>query len=452
MNYIVNQQNIQKYAERLTNDLCRQFFINKAFISGPEILQFNSENQLNLLIVKNIFLNWQKESLKLKNPFFDYENEEVKQALKNFMNILSRHIKVYRYDFEPIVKKSVAEMIMLAAAPQDFFTREIEGLASPKVQLSLLKDFCKYIKINKFVVEQVISEIETAGYSEYFGGETIRHMLKAINENPDKMAVPEMALNGLLEQLQGEITDFVSVPKPMVTRPAFIDEKPESNMLKSNTVWDAPAQAETKAEENEPENKHDAAPPFESPFEGTGQSGPGNPIFMDDELEEPEAEADPEFEAEEISSEIADDYTPAAEAEENETIARKRLFTPDEDIDSPVADIEISGAAAVSLDPVNLNDALKMSEERPTLAQTLQARSVAAPFKTLVPMHYRFTFINALFAGNQQAWAEAVEKIDQTESPEEAIAILKSEYGEKYNWDKEEDNLAILYSYIERKF
>jgi hypothetical protein len=67
-------------------------------------------------------------------------------------------------------------------------------------------------------------------------------------------------------------------------------------------------------------------------------------------------------------------------------------------------------------------------------------------------MHYRFAFINSLFAGNQQAWAEAVEKIDQTESFDEAVEMLKTDYAEKYNWDKEEDNLAILFSYIERKF
>ena len=72
MEYTVNQDAIKSYSEKLAADLCRQFFINKAFIAGPEILAFNAENQLNLLIVKNIFLNWQKEVLKLKSPYFDF--------------------------------------------------------------------------------------------------------------------------------------------------------------------------------------------------------------------------------------------------------------------------------------------------------------------------------------------------------------------------------------------
>jgi hypothetical protein len=67
-------------------------------------------------------------------------------------------------------------------------------------------------------------------------------------------------------------------------------------------------------------------------------------------------------------------------------------------------------------------------------------------------MHYRFTFINSLFAGNQQIWAEAVDKIDKTSSYEEAVSMLKADYAETYSWDKEEDNVAILFNYIERKF
>jgi hypothetical protein len=479
MNYTVNQPNIQKYAERLTNDLCRQFFINKAFISGPEILQFNPENQLNLLIVKNIFLSWQKESLKLKSPFFDYENEEVKQAMKSFMNTLSRHIKVYRYDFEPIVKKSIAEIIMLAAAPQEFFTREIEGLASPKVQLSLLKDFCKYIKINKFVVEQVISEIENAGYTEYFGGETIRHMLKAINENPDKMAVPELALSSILEQLQADVTDFVSVPKPLVTRPAFLDEKPEaisgtSSVDESNDQGLIPDDepSEWIEESEEPVSEVTSEITMENIPQLVAETEPelaaeeDAEITVDAQLEmvaEPETESEMENPAEtteiekEVETEktIQDFDTPEAEIPLEEFIPRRGLFSES----SPSETGHIAGEAELPVhsgftraEPINLNEALKMSEERTTLAQALKTRTVAAPFKTLVPMHYRFAFINSLFAGNQQAWAEAVEKIDQTESFDEAVEMLKTDYAEKYNWDKEEDNLAILFSYIERKF
>lgn len=457
MEYTVNQQNIQKYAERLTNDLCRQFFVNKAFISGPEILNFNSEHQLNLLIVKNIFLNWQKETLKLKSPYFDYEDDAVKQALKVFMNKLSNHIKVYRYDFEPLVTRSVCDFILLAAAPQDFFTKEAEALASPKIPLSLLKDFSKYIRINKFVMEQVVREIEASGYQETFGGETIRFILKALNENPDKIEVAEVALKGLLEQLPAEVTEFVCIPKPLVTRPAFLDEPKPEPVKEPEFIPVVPPPAPKAAEPLVEVSSILADPEPE-------------PVVVPDtvpvqELEIPVVEPDPtEGLPEIVSSPPVDQEETEVESEES-SMAEIRDSAPVSVVEvtepSPIVAEEIftrpqrpnpGEAAQLAREPITLNDALKKSESRTTLADALQVKTSVAPFKTLVPMHYRFTFINSLFAGNQQAWAEAVDKIDATQSYEEAVSMLKATYAQNYNWDKEEDNVSIFFNYVERKF
>jgi hypothetical protein len=460
MEYTVNQQNIQKYAERLTNDLCRQFFVNKAFISGPEILTFNTEQQLNLLIVKNIYLNWQKEALKLKSSYFDYEDEEVKQALKTFMNKLSNHIKVYRYDFEPLVTKSICDLILLAAAPQDFFTRETEALASPKIPLPLLKEFSKYIRINRFVMEQVVREIEASGYTETFGGETIRFILKAINENPEKIEVSETALKGLLDQLPADVTDFVCIPKPMVTRPAFLDQprpepvkepefipvappkiKPQLSEAPSSSTSEPEAVEDAESVETTPEVKEEISYPSTDPEPA---SEPETDIVVSDETvpEEPEP--------------IAATVETTEEEEITATTEPEPLESPVEPIVSfgkPAKNkLAASEVAEMAREPITLNDTLRQSEQRSTLADSLQIKTVSAPFKTLVPMHYRFTFINSLFAGNQQIWAEAVDKIDKTSSYEEAVSMLKADYAETYSWDKEEDNVGILFNYIERKF
>lgn len=416
MEITVNQQNIQKYAERLTADLCRQFFINKAFISGPEILSFNSETQLNLLIIKNIYLNWQKETLKLKSIYFDYEDEEVRVALAGFMNVLSEHIKVYRSDFESLLKKSIADYILLAAAPQTFFTKETEALASPKITLGLLKDFCKYIKVNKFVLDQVVREIEMLGYNETFGGETIRFIMKALNENPNKLESPEETLKGLFDQLPASVTEFVSVPKPLVIRPAFLDEpKPEP------ATETAPV---AKAVEIDQENQPEQTVP--------------EPVALAEIPEMPEPETLPAPEPEPVA-EITENEEPVFQkAEPHQRTTKTKMVQPE--------------VVEMAKDPISLNEALKESEMNHSLADTLQVKSMTAPFKTLVPMHYRFTFINALFAGNQQAWAEAVEKIDGSDSYDQAIAMLKTEYGSQYDWASHEDNVAILFNYVERKF
>lgn len=429
MEYTVNQQTIQKYAERLTNDLCRQFFVNKAFISGPEILTFNVENQLNLLIVKNIFLNWQKETLKLRSPYFDFEDEGVKQALKTFMNKLSNHIKVYRYDFEPIVSRSIQDLILLSAAPQDFFKKEIEALSSPKIQISLLKEFAKYIKVNRFILDQVIREIEATGLSETFGGETFRFILKAINENPDKLENPEKALASILEQLPAQVTEFVCQPKPLVTKPAFLEER----------KIEAPEEKATaKPVEIEPPSVDEAVDAKQT-----------SPVFE----KEPEpivAEDQPAETPGSLQLQPVEENTTAEEIEiqiQNTVLENLRSESAKTD-----TALETNQVEEMANEPLRLNQTLKAADERLTVAEAIKTKATQAPFKTLVPMHYRFTFINSLFGGNQTDWARAVELIDGSRDLEDAVSILKSTFAESYKWDQQEDNVAILVNYIERKF
>lgn len=425
MEYIVNQQNIQKYAERLTNDLCRQFFINKAFISGPEILKFNSENQLNLLIIKNIYLNWLKETSRLKSIYFDYEDEEVKLALANFMNILSNHIKVYRSDFESLLQKSISDFILLAAAPQTFYTKECEVLAGPKISLNLLKEFSKYIKINRFVIDQIIREIETSGYTETFGGETIRFVMKSLNENPGKIENPSTTLNGLFDQLPARVNEFVSTPKPPVTRPAFLDA-PREEFVQPEIPQPV------VSEEPEPENKSEIE----------NLLADNQPILSDLESESPtNQEQDVETE---VISELPD--------QEPQQLVEVPLEEPEPYFQKTEPEPISKSESKIETEELDEKPEPQELTFQTDLVEVMPVSKAKVPFKTLVPMHYRFTFINALFGGNQQSWAEAVEKIDRASSSSEAIQMLKDDYGNTFSWEKEEDNVGILCNYIERKF
>jgi len=436
MEYIVNHKFIKEYAEKLTANLCRQFFVNKAFISGPEILNFHPENQLNLLIVKNIFLNWQKESLKLRSPFFDFEDEGVKQALKSFMNKLSNHSKVYRYDFEPLVSKSIADLILLATMPGDFFSAEIEQLAGPKIQLALLKDFSRYIRVNRFVIEQVIKEIETSGQTETFAGETVRFVRKSILENPEKLESAEKVLSLMLASQKAAVSEFVQEPKPLVTPPSFLDTpRPEA--------WAT--------------TEYVPIPEPSSPVADTLQ-----PPRNEDEFLVPEDEQSTEHEAItevvpvlEIPDAHANDAVlPLGAGPEEEAVSASEAQMPEPTtLESPGMNEEVSFAEESLRESVlPLHETLR-NAEKPALAETLSAASEqAAPFRTLVPMHYRFTFINSLFDGNQDAWAEAVERIDLSYSFENAVNMLKTDYSAQFNWSEKEDNVAILFNYVERKF
>jgi hypothetical protein len=277
-------------------------------------------------------------------------------------------------------------------------------------------------------MEQVTREIEASGYTETFAGETIRFIMKAVNENPDKLEVPENALKGLLEQLPAEVTDFVSVPKPLVTRPSFLDKPKEAEEPPLRV-------SDVLAEEG------GDVPLLAAPSGGGEPSGPPSGLVPAEDGEEP-----------------AEEKTGTGSGDTGEGIHFGEFLQPaSRPQDSPVWSGAESGMDSVELEevhpePVTLNESLRRQENTKNLAEALRVKVPTAPFKTLVPMHYRFTFINALFAGNQQAWAEAVDKIDSAATYDEVVKWLNARYAGDYNWDKEEDNVAILFDYIKRKF
>ena len=63
-------------------------------ITGDKLLNITQCNNINLFIIKKIYDDWLNNFNKNKIPFFDYDHIETKKAQKNFMNILSKHIKI----------------------------------------------------------------------------------------------------------------------------------------------------------------------------------------------------------------------------------------------------------------------------------------------------------------------------------------------------------------------
>jgi hypothetical protein len=300
--------------------------------------------------------------------------------------------------------------------------------------------------VNRFVIDQVVREIEASGYTETFGGETIRFMRKAIHENPDKLESAEKVLAGLLAQQSAKITDFVCSPKPMVTPPAFLDTpRPEAWATTEYVPISQPENMQTE----EP-----VAPIDDSKFliPDEAETSSMEELAVTSEME-PEVES-VQISIEETQIEISNEVEPIQEPalasventneSENQEEAFNRPFH--ETIKSTKSEI-----SDLSRETVTLNDSLR-NLEKTGIAEAIQSRTVAAPFKTLVPMHYRFTFINSLFDGNQEAWAEAVERIDSTSAFEEAVTLLRSEYAARFKWEEKEDNVAILFNYVERKF
>jgi len=143
-----NQLHIERYSKQLANLLCDRHFATYDTLNGPQLLSFTPIKQVNLFVIKELLLKWHQEMANLRSPYFDYEHEEVKEALLNFMNVLSRKILMKRNAFEPLLQKAIYDTFLIVLAPvttfEEKFLRIQEEIALPKLQENL-----KYIDIDK---------------------------------------------------------------------------------------------------------------------------------------------------------------------------------------------------------------------------------------------------------------------------------------------------------------
>ncbi len=115
----LNEDFIDGYCEKFASKVTAEFFKDgKDVITGKEILKVTPSKQVNFFVIKLLFRYWQEETKKLESPFFNYKHEEVRQAMIQFMNVLSQHIEINREKFETLLNHAVKDTIYLAAMPR----------------------------------------------------------------------------------------------------------------------------------------------------------------------------------------------------------------------------------------------------------------------------------------------------------------------------------------------
>lgn len=97
MSVRVNLPKSESYSVALAEKLTSEFFSNNLTISGSQIVRFCKIDQVNFFVLKVLMDKWKEETTKLRSPYFDYENEEVKNGVEVFLNLLSNHILIKRF-------------------------------------------------------------------------------------------------------------------------------------------------------------------------------------------------------------------------------------------------------------------------------------------------------------------------------------------------------------------
>jgi len=223
----ISLEAIALYGDAYADKVLKNFFATKDKISGQEILTLCNVQQVNLFVVRELFKTWKEEIRKLRSPYFDFDDAEVKEALDTFMNIVSKHILIGQAHFGPLLKKAVSQTLMVIFDPYDFYSLTISG-KNNKLEVAPFREEIKYLKVNKAPLEKMLQKLEQMGVPEVSGNEAfsiLDHILEEVNFTP--------------EDLEGFIDKFSEVV-PLDPLRFIVSKEEEPAQPRQNTVRQEP--------------------------------------------------------------------------------------------------------------------------------------------------------------------------------------------------------------------
>jgi hypothetical protein len=183
----ISLEAIAHYSDTYADRILKGFFASKEKITGSEILSLCNIQQVNLFVVSELFKSWREENQRLRSPYFNYDHPEVKEAMENFMTLLSKNISIRQAHFAPLLKKAVNQTLMVVFDPYDFFSMIIAG-QNNKLEVGPFREELKYLKVNKAPLEKMLQKLEEKGVKEISGNEAfsiLDQILEEVSFNPE---------------------------------------------------------------------------------------------------------------------------------------------------------------------------------------------------------------------------------------------------------------------------
>ncbi len=150
---------MKDYSKRFAHKIADDFFADHDKIASKDVMNVQEIRQVNLFVVKNLYDQWQRESERLRSPYFDYSSSEVKDAMQEFMNKLSHHISLNRETYVELLEKSTEETLLLIFTPYDFYFRLLSEYDRDEIPAGYLSYVLKYVKINPHILRNMLEII-----------------------------------------------------------------------------------------------------------------------------------------------------------------------------------------------------------------------------------------------------------------------------------------------------
>ncbi|MDO7877004.1 hypothetical protein Q5H93_19820 [Hymenobacter sp. ASUV-10] len=392
----------EQYGRRLAARLCDQHFASQpdASLDGPAILKFTPVRQLNLLVMRQLLQQWQSETARLRSPYFDFEAPAVQAALTQFMNVLSRHMRLDRVAFEPLLARAAADTLLIVADPIGTFERLLLGNTTQPTSAQL-RDNLRYFDIDKDFFTGFIDSLPP---SPELTPEFLHHRFELYHAANYKAHQPMQrlvaTLSSLLPLTEADLRE--DGPVSAASAPATIVEKP--------TAPAPPASAPVVPTPPPMPVSPPPAPVSEPVIAPVAEPAPAIPTFV-----EPKPTV-----------------TPQPTQEPTDAIPLHEKLKASQPAAAPLAETLRAGTAS-------------FTERSAPKVETL---------REAISINQRFSFINELFNGENMEYHAAIQHLDSLPTAEEARTYVTSDLASRYGWNnnRKEEHVNKLLKLIERKF
>ena len=416
----LNEDFIDSYCEKFATKVSAGFFVGtKKVISGKEILEVTPSKQVNFFVIKLLFRYWQEETKKLESPFFNYKHEEVRQAMIQFMNVLSQHIEINRAKFETLLNHAVKDAIYLVAMPQAYIEIDLDSRGVEQITDKAIEGTIKYLKTYKKEIHDFLKDMKGLGIDdvidelpeEFEDFDTV----EAVTELAENLSsVLEITLEKIYSEdpdiedfdeddlfVQGE-EDLVDVPRRR--RPRRIREyhKEDEDVVIS----------EDDKEMEDEEITEDAfgaikpAPKEEAPV---AQEEPQEP----EEAEEPKQEEEP----------------------------------PKKPIDPPVLLDEEEKEDEFPQETINE----QFEKNGETLAEHHETAKKGDGILELISLNHRYMFIKELFLNDKNQFEQALSELEDFDTFDASVEFLVQSYARHNEWDMQSDEVKEFLKVLFRR-
>ena len=370
-----NASEIQNYSNDFAKLVCEEFFNDKESISGSEIINLTEIKQLNLFIIKELYNQWQLETNKFRSPYFDFSDLEVQKALEEFMNVISRHIKIKSLDFESLLRGATKSTIDLFVDPKQFFNEEMRNLPDFKLTDYWLKANGKFYKEYNWVLRELLVKLN--GLSFVYANEAIDW-------------ISEIVTIEKIEDHKSDLKDIIKIIGEIASDPF---ESKNTSFFDSFSLKDEPEK---------------------------------NKIISENVIEEiQEPKVDSNFEKKEQNIQIAT-------VESNYSESTLVLENSDE--------------------VLTLNELIqKNNENGNSLSEFHQKRKIES-IKGNISLNQKFLFINNLFGGETNSFANAIDELEVCNTFNEAKEQMLKNYLPKFKWDLKSPEAEEFFDLLKRRY